>query len=204
MKKVEKMHVLAIDVSVNGCSVAILNTETSAFYQKRMETDRGQAEFLIPMVENVVQEANLTMKEIGSIVVTRGPGSFTGVRIGLATAKTLGLALNIPVLGLSTLDVIARVYPDNQHTLFLIDTKRDDFYGQVGEGTDPKIWSMEDVENYQGSIIKDIVPDILTLAKMGAEKYMGQTGYDPSIAPTPLYLREAEVSESKKKVLNIL
>jgi tRNA threonylcarbamoyl adenosine modification protein YeaZ len=204
LKKVEKMHVLAIDVSVNGCSVAVLNTETGVSHQKRMETDRGQAEFLIPMIENIVQEANLTMKDIHFIVVTRGPGSFTGVRIGLATAKTLGLALNIPVFGFSTLDVMARTYPDDQHTLFLIDTKRDDFYGQVGEGTDPKIWTVEEVENYKGATIKDVIPDILILAKMGAEKYTGQSGYDPHQAPTPLYLREAEVSESKKKVLNIL
>ena len=198
------MRVLAIDVSVNGCSVGVLDTETSAFYQKRMETDRGQAEFLIPMVEDVVIEAGLTMKEIGCIAVTRGPGSFTGVRIGLATAKTLGLALNIPVFGFSTLDVIARAHPNNDQTLFLIDTKRDDFYGQVGEGTQPKIWSVSDVENFDGQKITDVIPDILIVAKMGAENDAGQKGYDTNNAPAPLYLREAEVSESKKKVLNIL
>lgn len=198
------MRVLAIDVSVNGCSVAILDTETSVLSQNRMETDRGQAEFLIPMIETIVTEAALQMSNIDCIAVTRGPGSFTGVRIGLATAKTLGLALNIPVMGVSTLDVIARAHADSAETLFLIDTKRGDFYGQVGEAAEPKIWSADDVANYAGAKITDALPDILTLAKMGAENYRGQSGYDPHAAPAPLYLRGAEVSESKKKVLNIL
>jgi tRNA threonylcarbamoyl adenosine modification protein YeaZ len=198
------MRVLAIDVSVNGCSVAVLDSETAFSCQKRMETDRGQAEFLIPMVESIVAEATFTMKDLNAIAVTRGPGSFTGVRIGLATAKTLGLALNIPVFGFSTLDVIARAHADNTHTLFLIDTKRDDFYGQVGEGTESKIWSKEDVESFTGAQIKDALPDILVVAKMATGMYAGQKGYDPHTAPSPLYLRDAEVSESKKKVLNIL
>lgn len=197
------MRVLAIDVSVNGCSVGVLDTETAIFHQKRMETDRGQAEFLIPMVESVVSEAGIAMKDLGVISVTRGPGSFTGVRIGLATAKTLGLALNIPVFGFSTLDVIARAN-GKADALFLIDTKRDDFYGQVGEGAEPKIWSNEAVESYNGAIIKDAIPDILVLAQMGAETYTGQKGYDPHDAPSPLYLRDAEVSVSKKKVLDVL
>jgi len=204
LRKVEKMRVLAIDVSVSGCSVAILDTETSFSCQKRLETDRGQAEFLIPMIEDIAEDANLSLQDITVIAVTRGPGSFTGVRIGLATAKTLGLALNIPVFGFSTLDVIAYAHPHNQQMLFLIDTKRDDFYGQIGVGTTPKIWNHDDVENYSGTIVKDAVPDILTLANMGVDTYSGQIGYDPQEAPAPLYLREAEVSESKKKILNIL
>ncbi len=198
------MRVLAIDVAVNGCSVGILDTKTTVFQQKRMETDRGQAEFLIPMIENIVTEANLAMKDIDLIAVTCGPGSFTGVRIGLATAKTLGLALDIPVSGFSTLNVLAHAHTDSQQTLFLIDTKRGDFYGQVGEGSEPQIWSVAEIENFHGPTVKEALPDLLTLARMAAETYAGQKGYDPKLAPAPLYVRGAEVSESKKKVLNIL
>lgn len=198
------MYVLAIDVSVSGCSVAILNGETATLHQKRMETERGQAEFLIPMVNDIVREAALDIKDLDCIAVTRGPGSFTGVRIGLATAKTLGLALDIPVFGFSTLDVIARAHPENPPTVFLIDTKRDDFYGQIGEGGESSIWSIADVENHTGQKIKDALPDIAILAQMAVENYKGESGYDPHQAPIPLYLRDAEVSESKKKVVNIL
>lgn len=204
LKKVIKMRVLAIDVAVNGCSVAILDTETGIAHQKRLETDRGQAEALIPMVDEVAHMADIILKDLNMIVVTRGPGSFTGVRIGLATAKSLGLALNIPVIGISTLDAIARSQKSANDTLFLIDTKRDDFYGQVGEGSEPKIWNNDEIENYKGPVVKDAIPDIIILAQMGAELYAGQTEYTLGEAPQPLYLRGAEVSESKKKTLTIL
>lgn len=198
------MRVLAIDVSVSGCSVAILDMEISHIVQKRLETDRGQAEFLIPMIEEIVQSAAMNMKDLDCIAVTRGPGSFTGVRIGLATAKTLGLALDIPVYGFSTLDVIAKSHIQSDTTLFLIDTKRDDFYGQIGFGSEPKIWSGDEVASFAGDIVKDALPDILIVAKMGADIYGGKKGYDTNQSPAPLYLRGAEVSESKKKTLNIL
>jgi tRNA threonylcarbamoyl adenosine modification protein YeaZ len=194
------MNILAIDVSVTGCSVAIFNQDSHLSLSKFFETDRGQAELLIPMIDDIVREANLEMSDIGLIAVTLGPGSFTGVRIGLATARSLGLALNIPVIGLSTLDVIARAH-DDKSAVFLIDTKRGDFYGQVGEGGEAGIWHESDVVSFKGSIVKDVLPNIIVLAQMAAEIYQGQKGYDMTSAPKPIYLREAEVSETKKPSL---
>lgn len=191
------MRVLAIDVSVTVCSVGVLDTATSAFYSKKLETDKGQAEFLVPMVQDVIILAGINIKNLDYIAVTRGPGSFTGVRIGLATAKMLGLALNIPVIGISTLDVIARMHSDSQDTLFLIDTKRNDFYGQIGEGSPPKIWTVDDVDHHKGPHIKNIIPDILTLAYMAIEQHDGTSVYNLQRSPTPLYLRDAEVSQPK-------
>lgn len=191
------MHILAIDVSVTVCSVGVLDTATSAFYSKKLETDKGQAEFLVPMVQDVIILAGINIKNLDYIAVTRGPGSFTGVRIGLATAKMLGLALHIPVIGISTLDVIARMHSDSQDTLFLIDTKRNDFYGQIGEGSPPKIWTVDDVNHHKGPHIKDIIPDILTLAYMAIEQHDGTSVYNLQRSPTPLYLRDAEVSQPK-------
>lgn len=198
------MLVLAIDVAVSGCAVAVLDCGTSVSHVKNMETDRGQAEHLIPLIEEVVRESGHVMQDINIIAVTRGPGSFTGVRIGLSTARTLGLALNIPVFGVSTLDALAKNHENAIKTLFLIDTKRGDYYGQVGLGGQPKIWTEEEVANYQGPIVKDAVPDIACVAHMGADMYVEQVGYDIRNAPSPLYLRDAEVSESKKKPLQIL
>lgn len=194
------MNILAIDVSVTGCSVAIFNRNSNLSLSKFFETDRGQAEILIPMIDEIAREANLGMSDIGLIAVTRGPGSFTGVRIGLATARSLGLALNIPVIGLSTLDVIARAHGDKS-ALFLIDTKRGDFYGQVGEGGEASIWIETDIDSFKGSVIQDMLPDVLVLAQMATENYQGQKGYDIVSTPKPIYLREAEVSEAKKPSL---
>ena len=194
------MNNLAIDVSVSGCSVAIINKKQNLSISRFVDTDRGQAEMLIPMIDEIVKESNLKMSDIEMITVTRGPGSFTGVRIGLATARSLGLALNIPVLGISTLDAIARAH-DDKSALFLIDTKRGDFYGQVGEGGEARIWSEADIVSFKGGIVKDVMPQISVIADMGAELYLGQKGYDIQSSPTPIYLRDAEVSQSKKPSL---
>jgi tRNA threonylcarbamoyl adenosine modification protein YeaZ len=194
------MNILAIDVSITGCSVAIFNQDSNLSLSKFFDTDRGQAEILIPMIDDIVRKAHLQMSDIDLIAVTRGPGSFTGVRIGLATARSLGLALNIPVIGISTLDVIARAHGDKS-ALFLIDTKRGDFYGQVGESGEASIWHESEVVSFKGSIVKDVLPDILVLAQMANEVYQGQKGYDIAATPKPIYLREAEVSEAKKPSL---
>ena len=151
------------------------------------------------MIEQSATEFGIVLSDIDCIAVTRGPGSFTGVRIGLATARSLGLALDCPVFGFSTLDVIAHSHENKTEILFLIDTKRGDYYGQIGEGTDPRIWSEDDVAVHTGQIIKDALPDVIVLAKMGAEIYKGEKGYDIGKAPTPLYLRGAEISQSKRE-----
>lgn len=194
------MNNLAIDVSVSGCSVAIINKQQNLSISRFIDTDRGQAEMLIPMIDEIIKESNLKMSDIEMITVTRGPGSFTGVRIGLATARSLGLALNIPVLGISTLDAIARAH-DDKSALFLIDTKRGDFYGQAGEGGEARIWSEADIVSFKGGIVKDVMPEISVVADMGTELYQGRKGYDIKSSPSPIYLREAEVSQSKKPSL---
>lgn len=193
------MRILAFDVSVSGCSVSFWDAETQFSCSKQVDTDRGQAEMLIPMIDEVMREAGCSLHEIDAIAVTRGPGSFTGVRIGLATARSLGLALDCPVIGLSTLDVIARAAGDEgRQTLFVIDTKRGDFYGQIGEGGDPSLWSEGAVAAYSGGVVRDARPDPVLMAQMVAQGPTG-AGYQDSHSIEPLYLRGAEVSMPKRE-----
>lgn len=100
------MRILALDTAMAACSVAVSDGDVviaSAF--EPME--RGHAEALAPMVERMVREAGLQFGDLDRIIVTIGPGTFTGVRIGLAMARGLGLALGIPVIGIDTLTAIA-------------------------------------------------------------------------------------------------
>ena len=69
--------------------------------------DRGQAEALAPMVQETMGMAGVAFKDLARIAVTTGPGTFTGVRIGLAMARGLGVALNIPITGINSLAAIA-------------------------------------------------------------------------------------------------
>lgn len=193
------MRVLALDVSVTGCSVRVWNSETSESKDQRVETERGQAEMLIPMIEAVVQESGMTLQDLDCIGVTVGPGSFTGVRIGLSTARSLGLALDIPVMGVSSLSAIARSVPDSADALILIDTKRGDYYGQIGASGEPRIWSEDEVQAFSGRVVNGVVPDSLVIARMACEMLRAASceGYDIAKAPAPVYVRGAEVSLPK-------
>ena len=106
------MRLLALDSSAASCSVALWDDreqETGdpivAHCRKSME--RGQSEALIPMVETVMEEAGWSFGDLDRLGVTVGPGSFTGVRIGLAAARGLALAGGLPLVGVTSLEAIA-------------------------------------------------------------------------------------------------
>ncbi|MBI3439773.1 MAG: tRNA (adenosine(37)-N6)-threonylcarbamoyltransferase complex dimerization subunit type 1 TsaB [Proteobacteria bacterium] len=98
--------VLAIDTALDACSVAIVRGDAVlADLSERMQ--RGQAERLAPMVREVTASASVVFSELDRIAVTTGPGSFTGVRVGLSFARALALALGKPCIGVSTLEALA-------------------------------------------------------------------------------------------------
>ena len=101
------MIILALDSALTSCSAAVIRDGgiLSEIFEERT---RGQAERLIPMCQEACRNADVSFDGLDVIAVTRGPGTFTGVRIGLAAARGLALALNSPLVGVTTLDVVAR------------------------------------------------------------------------------------------------
>ncbi len=128
------MLVLAFDTTAAACSVAILN-DGAALACLRDVMEQGQAEALMPMIERAMGAAGIAYADLDRIAVTIGPGSFTGVRVGLSAARALGLAAGKPVVGVSSLTVLAAAVPPEErerHATILaaIDTKRGDLYVQ--------------------------------------------------------------------------
>ena len=112
-----KQHILSIDTAMSGCSASV-HTEGGGSYTNSKPMSRGQAEHLVPMVQDVLAQAKAEFSDFASIITTIGPGAFTGLRIGLSTAKSLGLALKIPVFGITTLQALALQYaPKNTKNL---------------------------------------------------------------------------------------
>src|ERR1700736_4004006 len=98
------MRVLALDTALDACAAAVLDTERRDLLASETHTmTRGHAEALMPMVARVMDAARLEFSDIDRIAVTIGPGSFTGVRVGIAAARGIALAAGKPAIGLTTL-----------------------------------------------------------------------------------------------------
>jgi tRNA threonylcarbamoyladenosine biosynthesis protein TsaB len=127
--------ILALDTAMNGCGACVYDgAGDRAFVQSEAMT-RGQSERLMPMIEELMGQAGLSYKNLQAIAVTVGPGAFTGLRIGLSTARALGLALERPVFGVTTLQVLAWQFTAQQKPdaplVVLVESKREDFYMQA-------------------------------------------------------------------------
>lgn len=100
------MNVLAIDTSTSVLGVAILK-EKQVIGEYVTNLKKNHSVRLMPAIVQIMDEVCMTPEELDKIVVAKGPGSYTGVRIGLTTAKSMAWALNIPIIGVSTLEMIA-------------------------------------------------------------------------------------------------
>ena len=98
------MKLLCIDTALASCSVCVYDASTASVLAAEQQLmARGHAEALPPMVARVMAQAGITYGDLGRIAVTTGPGTFTGIRIGLSFARALGLARNIKVVGINTM-----------------------------------------------------------------------------------------------------
>ncbi|SFC72532.1 tRNA (adenosine(37)-N6)-threonylcarbamoyltransferase complex dimerization subunit type 1 TsaB [Tropicimonas isoalkanivorans] len=103
--------ILAFDTSAAHCAAALLSAgEIRA--EKTLEMGRGQAEALMPLLEEVLAQSGLAMSHLDAIGVGIGPGNFTGIRISVAAARGLSLALGVPAVGVSMFEVMASETPE--------------------------------------------------------------------------------------------
>jgi tRNA threonylcarbamoyl adenosine modification protein YeaZ len=129
------MRVLAIDTALEACSAAVLDTEQAAVTaHESLPMVRGHAEALIPLIARVLEKAGLDFAALDRIAVTTGPGSFTGLRVGIAAARGIALASGKPAVGLSTLAAYAApliAADDTLPVVSVIDARHDHVYLQV-------------------------------------------------------------------------
>lgn len=122
------MKILSIDTSSNICGVSILD-DNNLICNLDSDTGRTHSENLMPMIKDALSKVNLTLKEIGLIVCDIGPGSFTGIRIGIATIKAFKDSLNIPCIGISSLEALAYNINNNSNLVCsILDCKNDNCY----------------------------------------------------------------------------
>ncbi|MDO9417734.1 tRNA (adenosine(37)-N6)-threonylcarbamoyltransferase complex dimerization subunit type 1 TsaB [Pararhizobium sp.] len=206
------MIVLALDTAGSGCFAAVYDHGSGSVCSAGAVIGKGHAEQLMSFVDEALARAGTKLSDIDRIAVTVGPGSFTGIRVGVAAARGLALALDRPAVGISTLQVLAQsaagISP-GRPILAVMDGKRGDLYCQsfaaTGSATmEPAVLTLETArETFAGfsgvvtgsgagllkgsdaAVVGDRF-DITVVAKLGALA-------DPSLGkPKPLYLRGAD------------
>ena len=132
------MLILAIDTALDACAAAVLDTTASKLIaQESQPMKRGHAEALMPLIARVMKQSGTAFTDLDRIAATNGPGSFTGLRVGLSAARGIALAADKPVVGLTTLAAFAApvVAENGEHPIIsAIDARHDHVYFQVVAG----------------------------------------------------------------------
>src|SRR3954470_24849568 len=140
------MLILAIDTALDACAASVLDTDAGKLIARESELmKRGHAEALMPLIGRVIKSSGLGFADLDRIVVTSGPGSFTGLRVGISAARGIGLAAEKPVVGVTTLAAYAApvVNEGGEHPVIsAIDARHDQVYLQVVAGNGaPLVWA---------------------------------------------------------------
>ena len=210
------MLILALDTSMAACSVCVYDMDKSLVIGAiRQFMDRGQAETLAPMVQDTMKRAGVGFADLNRIAVTTGPGTFTGVRIGLAMARGLGLSLTIPVIGINSLAAIAANEKSKDGPIVVAaDARQEEIYFAVFDQTGhelsaPAVLSLDEVPMpADPALVLGTGADAL-LKKLGNHRLRRSDAGDlpiaenfvriasampaPTLPPEPLYLRAPDV-----------
>ncbi len=126
------MLILNIETSTKNCSVSIANNGKTVVCKELSEAGFSHAEKLHVFIEEVLLESKLIFKDLSAIAVSKGPGSYTGLRIGVSAAKGLCFALDIPLISVDTLQVLAsKAEIDNGLIISMIDARRMEVYSAI-------------------------------------------------------------------------
>lgn len=142
------MRVLSFDTSSPACTVAVVDATSDAadlMAEINAWTPRGHMARLLPQIDTTLRETGIAKEELEAVVVGLGPGSFTGLRIGVTIARTLAQLLDIPIVGVPSLDAIARRVGAFEGAICtIIDAKREEVYAAVYESSGGSIKRLTD------------------------------------------------------------
>ena len=125
-------YILNIETATKNCSVALAKDGKTMLCKEIAEEGYSHAERLHVFIEEIIKEAGITFKELSAIAVSQGPGSYTGLRIGVSAAKGLAYALNIPLIAVDTLQTLAsQVTISSGFIVPMIDARRMEVYSAI-------------------------------------------------------------------------
>ncbi|AEH01244.1 tRNA (adenosine(37)-N6)-threonylcarbamoyltransferase complex dimerization subunit type 1 TsaB [Lacinutrix sp. 5H-3-7-4] len=124
--------ILSIETATTNCSVSLSKNGETLHLKEDFNNDFSHAERLHFLIEEVLKEAKIKKEELSAIAVSKGPGSYTGLRIGVSAAKGLCFALDIPLISISTLESLAHQVNTNEGIIVpMIDARRMEVYSAI-------------------------------------------------------------------------
>ncbi|PCH99241.1 MAG: tRNA (adenosine(37)-N6)-threonylcarbamoyltransferase complex dimerization subunit type 1 TsaB [Alphaproteobacteria bacterium] len=211
-----------IDTAVKGCNVALADEgRIIAIHQEPIE--RGHAEIIIPIFEKLLSDNGRKPSDVQHVFVTVGPGSFTGLRVGLTTARFIGFTLNIPVKGISSFQSFSCGVSGGKDRLVLVETKRSDYYVQLLNSahkalSEPQCIPTEGISNFvnahpnaivTGDAVSRFVDEHGAIENAHQQDMIDLSAVAQTLckadletrAPEAFYIRDADVSQPKKKTV---
>ncbi len=201
------MYVLAIDTASNICSVALARDDEIL---AEVNVDKGltHSETLMPMIDGVLNEVGVDKKNINLLIVDHGPGSFTGLRIGVTTANTFAQVLGIPVIGISSLDGLAASIPNGNNLICTtIDSKGGKFYTCVYRNDikadrlmQPELLTKEEIEDRLEFETDVIYIDETKIAASNLIKFYLENKDDFTLKSnhvSPMYIKKSQADENR-------
>jgi len=154
-------YILNIESSTTNCSVSLANNGELISIRELNEKNYSHSTKLHSFIEEVLKNSNITVNKLSAIAVSSGPGSYTGLRIGVSAAKGLCYALQIPLISVPTLQVLARQLNIQREDLIIpvMDARRDEVYSAV--------------YNSEYELVRDIFPEIID-----SESFSGLAKYN--------------------------
>ena len=165
------MKILAIDTSSKICSVSILE-DNNVIIEKHNDDEKTHSQKLMPLIDEIFKESNLTLDNIDLLACSQGPGSFTGIRIGISTVKAFADVKNIPIIGVTSLESLAYNITDSGLIATIIDAKHDNVYFGLYELKDNKYTTIiEPISDTITNVIQSLknYSDTITFIGDGSE-----------------------------------
>ncbi len=133
-------YILNIETATKNCSVSLANEGKTILCKEIAEQGYSHAEKLHVFIEEILKEAAISVRDLKAVAISKGPGSYTGLRIGVSTAKGLCYALGVPLISIDTLQVLARqVVNEKGFIIPMIDARRMEVYSAVFDTQNNKI-----------------------------------------------------------------
>jgi len=219
------MKILSFDTTNATLSVAILFDKKLVAGKNILENNK-HSEMLIPAIEECLSQAKIWYQDLDAIAFTNGPGSFTGIRVGLSCAKALAITTNLPVISINSLEAVAYSYVNERKRILVVnDARLDEFFiqefstenNQLKPSFEPMMIAVEELKNFlpkeqfilAGSA-KNMIKDNLENAIISDEEdfidakniaLLAAEKYLPNhdSKSSALYIRQPKISQRKTK-----